>query len=98
MLSGIAQMAIKEKKCLELRYDGFTRIVEVHIVGVKQKGGEAMSVWQLRGGSVSGERTGFKIFDLDETFSAHVIDEKSQAPRLGYNRADKAFKVVYAQV
>ena len=98
MLSSIAQKAIREKKCLELRYDGFARIVEVHAVGVKNKGGDAMRVWQVRGGSVSGERTGFKLLDLDETFSAHVIDEQSHAPRFGYKRGDKAFKIIYAEV
>ena len=98
MLSTIAQQAVRTKKCLELRYDGFTRVVEVHTVGLKNKGGEAMRVWQVRGGSVSGERTGFKLLDLDETFSAHVINEQSHAPRMGYKRGDTAFQNIYAQV
>lgn len=98
MLSGVAQEAIRHGKCLELRYDGFTRVVEVHCVGVKNKGGEAMRVWQVRGGSVSDERSGFKLLNLDETFSAHMIDEKSQAPRFGYKRRDSAFKIIYGEI
>jgi hypothetical protein len=98
MLSNVPQQAIREKKCLELRYNGFSRVVEVHAVGVKNKGGEAMRVWQIRGGSVSGESTGFKLFDLDESFSTHIIDEQSHAPRAGYKRRDSAFKTIYGEV
>jgi len=98
MLSSIAQQAVRQKKRLELRYDGFTRVVEVHCVGVKNKGGEAMRVWQVRGGSVSGETSQFKLLDLDESFQVHLIDEQSHAPRAGYKRGDKAFKVIYAEI
>jgi hypothetical protein len=57
-----------------------------------------MRVWQVRGGSVSGERVGWKLMRLDETFSAHVIDEKSNAPRHGYKRGDRDMKIITAQL
>jgi hypothetical protein len=57
-----------------------------------------MRVWQVRGGSNSGERTGWKLLRLDEAFSAHVIDEKSEAPRRGYVRGDKAMLVIRCQI
>ena len=98
MLHTIACTALQKKKCLELRYDGFTRVVEAHAVGVKKDGTEAMRVWQIRGGSVSGERTGFKLLDLDETFSAHMTDEQSHAPRFGYKHGDKALNPIYCQL
>ena len=98
MFSSMAQNAIREKKCLQLQYDGFTRVVEVHVVGFKQNGGEAMGIWQIRGGCVSGEGTGFKLFELQKSFHAHVIDEQSHAPRTGYKRWDKTFKIIYQQV
>ncbi len=98
MLHTIASNALKARKCLELRYDGFTRVVEVLVVGVKNDGTEAMRVWQVRGGSVSGEGSGFKLFDFDETFSAHMIDEQSQAASRGYKRGDKAFKIIYTEI
>lgn len=83
---------------LELRYDGFSRIVEVHAVGTTSDGNGIMSVWQVRGGSESGERQGWKNMRLDETFSAHVIDEKSEAPRHGYKRGNKAIAFIKCQI
>jgi hypothetical protein len=85
------------RKCLELRYDGFSRIVEVHTVGIAKQG-EGMSVWQVRGGSKSGERQGFKVFYPDKSFSAHMLDEKSDAPRRGYKRNDPTFKTIFCQL
>lgn len=98
MWSGIAVEALTSGKCLELRYDGFARIVEVHAVGLTEDNNPIMRVWQVRGGSVSGERVGWKLMRLDETFSAHVIDEKSNAPRPGYKRGDRDMKVITAQL
>jgi hypothetical protein len=98
MLSNIASQALREKKCLELRYDGFTRVVEVHAVGLTKDGNAIMRVWQLRGGSNSGERQGWKLMRLDEGFSAHMIDEKSNAPRPDYKRGDAAMQTIVCQV
>jgi hypothetical protein len=98
MWKSVASDALRQGKCLELRYDGFTRIVEVHTVGITTAGNEAMSVWQVRGGSVSNERQGWKRMRFDEAFSAHITDEKSEAPRQGYKRGDKGFSSISAQV
>lgn len=57
-----------------------------------------MRVWQVRGGSNSGERQGWKLMRLDEAIAAHVIDEKSEAPRSGYKRADKAIAWITCQI
>lgn len=50
--------ALKAGKCFELAYDGFYRVVEVHAVGATKYGNGIMRVWQVRGGSNSGERQG----------------------------------------
>ena len=52
----------------------------------------------VRGGSNSNERSGWKLLRLDEAFSAHVIDEKSEAPRRGYKRGDKAMSFIDCQI
>lgn len=83
---------------LELIYDGFSRVIEVHAVGTTQDGNEIMRAWQVRGGSDSGERSGWKIFRLDEALAAHVINEKSEAPRHGYKRGDKAMAFIQCQI
>jgi len=98
MLINTACQALRERKCLELRYDGFSRVVEVHAAGYSKEGNALMRVWQIRGGSVSGERTGWKLFRLDEALSAHVIEEPSQAPRKGYKRGDPAMATITCQL
>ncbi len=98
MRKSVACDALRGGQRLELRYDGYSRVVEVHAVGSTQDGNDIMRVWQVRGGSNSGERTGWKIMRLDGTFSAHVSDEKSEAPRRGYARGDKAMQHIYCQI
>ena len=82
--------ALAAGKCLELRYDGYSRVVEVHAVGISGNGHWIMRVWQVRGGSIHNEPVGWKTMRLDEGFSAYVLEDKSMAPRPGYKRGDKA--------
>jgi hypothetical protein len=98
MWKNIACDALRSGYRLELRYDGFIRVVEVHAVGVTTAGNEAMSVYQVRGGSGSNERTGWKTMRLDEAFTANIIDEKSEAPRTGYKRGAAIFSYIFCQV
>jgi hypothetical protein len=91
--------ALRLGVALELRYDGFSRVVEVHAVGEAATGHRVMRVWQIRGGSASDEPVGWKLMRLDEGFSVHLTNEKSMAPRQGYKRGDKAMKQrIYCQL
>lgn len=94
----LACAAIDQKQCLELRYDGYNRIVEVHAVGTSTDGNAIMRVWQVRGGSGSGERQGWKLLLVGEVRNAAIINEASEAPRRGYKRGDKAMTRIYRQV
>ena len=84
--------------CLELRYDGFSRIVEVHAVGISTADNPCMRVFQVRGGSVSGEPVGWKLMTLDKAFSMHLTDDVSNAPRAGYARNDRHMKRIFWQI
>lgn len=53
--------ALQAGVCLRLQYDGFQRIVEIHAVGISTANNPCMRVWQVRGGSVSGEPVGWKM-------------------------------------
>jgi hypothetical protein len=98
MWAGKACDALRSRKRLELRYNGFSRIVEVHAVGISKENNPIMRVWQVSGGSESGERTGWKLMRLDEALSAHVTDQESQAPRSGYKRGDAAMRSIQCQL
>lgn len=80
MLSSEPCGALVARKCLELRYDGYNRIVEVHAVGLTKEGHWIMRVWQVRGGSVSNEPVGWKLLRLDEAFSAYITNEPPRSP------------------
>ena len=90
--------ALAQGKCLQLSYDGYSRTVEVHCVGRSADGNDLMRVWQVRGGSESREYVGWKLLRLDEARGAAVTDEKSEAPRRGYNRNDKAMTSYYCRI
>jgi hypothetical protein len=98
MLNAIGCTALRAKKRLELRYDGFVRVVEVPAVGVTKEGNEVMRVWQVHGGSVSGQPRQFKLLRLDEAFTAHMTDQQSDAPRKAYKRGDPAMKIIYCEI
>jgi hypothetical protein len=90
--------AIRLAVCLAIEYNGYSRIVEVHALGLSKEGNGLLRVWQVSGGSVGGERAGWKLLRLDEATSCRLCDEPSQAPRSGYKRGDKALSRIIAEV
>lgn len=95
---GMACDAVASGKRLVLSYAGFTRVVEVHAVGVGGEGDLVMRVYQVRGGHGSGERRGWQMMRLAETLAISLIDEPSGAPRYGYRRNDGAMHNIVCQV
>jgi hypothetical protein len=89
--------AIKENKVLELRYHGYSRIVEPHAYGRDKAGDEILRCYQTSGGSESGERTGWKLLKVRDVFSLHLTKE-SFAARPEYRRNDKAMAFVFSQL
>src|SRR5690348_6241852 len=85
----IACDAIDQGKCLELVYETFSRIIEVHRVGISPTGAHIVSGWQIRG--PCNERVGWKLLNLDEPLRLRLTDIASQAPRPDYRRGAKQF-------
>lgn len=98
MIQNLPVAALHAGVCLRLQYDGFNRVVEVHAVGISTAGNPCMRVYQVRGGSVSNEPIGWKMMTLDKSFSAHLTEEVSHAPRQGYAKNDRHMSVIYAQL
>lgn len=90
MLHDLPVTAGKAALCLSLEYGGFSRLVELHAVGRSRAGNRLMRVWQLSGGSRSGQPVGWKLMRLDEAHNLAISEQRSQAPREGYRRGDKA--------
>ncbi len=89
--------AIREKLMLELRYHGFSRIVEPHAYGRDKNGDEILRCYQVSGGSESGERIGWKLLKVRDAFSLFVTSA-SFAPRSDYRRNDKAMEYIFCQL
>jgi len=93
-----ACQALREGKCLQLRYDGYSRVVEIHACGFTKDNNPVARVWQVRGGSVSNEPVGWKLLRLDEAAFLDILDEDSSAPRVGYKRNDRAMHRINCQL
>lgn len=90
--------AIQNGQCLELHYDGYDRVVEAHAVGYTNDRNEVMRVWQVSGGSSSGQTTGWKLMRLDEATSLRISNQNSEAPRDGYKRGDKQMADIIEEI
>ena len=98
MIQDLPVAAVNTGVRLRLQYDGFSRTVEVHAVGISTAGNPCMRVWQTEGGSVSGEPVGWKMMTLDKAFTVHLTDERSAAPRPGYVPNDRGMTQIFAQL
>jgi len=88
--------ALESGKCLEVQYETFTRIVEVHRVGISPQGGHILSGWQIRG--PANERSGWKLLNLDDAISLTMTEIASHAPRPDYRRGAKQFLGIICQL
>ena len=57
-------------------------------MGFTKEDNPVMRAWQVSGGSVSNEPVGWKLLRLDEATEAVVTQQRSLAPRPGYNPGD----------
>jgi hypothetical protein len=96
MNSTIAQ-SIAENRILELRYHGYSRIVEPHAYGRDKDGDEILRCFQISGGSESGERVGWKLLKVREVFSLD-LKRDTFVTRYEYRRNDKAMEYIFSQL
>lgn len=92
----LACTALENGKCLEIHYENFTRIVEVHRVGISATGCHILSGWQVKG--PANERAGWKLLNLDEAASVTLTDLASRAPRPDYRRGARHFIGIICQL
>ena len=90
--------AIKTKHLLRLEYHGFYRFVEPHTYGLNQKNAEALSCYQVSGGSESSEPKGWKILLVHEIRAISMTDTSFLTARIGYKRDTNTMQRIYAQL
>jgi hypothetical protein len=88
--------AIKEKRLLELQYEGQPRRVAPHVYGIDAAGDELLSCYQVWGGS-DGEPAGWLSLRLAE-ISQLTLTSKRFAPRRENQRSEAAIARVFCQV
>ena len=74
-MNQIITQAIRERRCLRLHYDGFDRLVEPHTYGVNTAGHEAISAYQVAGGSVSKSKPTWREFLVSKARSISLANE-----------------------
>lgn len=79
-----AMTGLKAEKCLEIEYNDTKRLVELHAICVNEHGQRTMFVWQVSGGSRSGQSQGWKYIPLAGVTSLSISQQQSEAPRPGY--------------
>jgi hypothetical protein len=89
--------AIRERRVIELRYHGYSRIVEPHVYGADRHGNDVVRCYQLAGGSESGERAGWKLLKLRDALVVYLAETRFE-PRPEYQREDKVVREVYCAV
>jgi hypothetical protein len=92
----IACEAIETAKCLEIGYRDYSRVVEVHRVGIGRCGEHILSGWQIRGPAQ--ERSGWKLLTLNEAERLELTEIPSRAPRPDYRRGAKHFIGIICQL
>jgi hypothetical protein len=88
--------AIREKRLLELQYEGQARRVAPHVYGIDSAGDELLSCYEVWGGS-DGEPAGWRSLRLAQ-ISELALTSKRFAPRPEHQRADGAIARVFCQV
>lgn len=94
----IAVEAILRGVCVRLQYDGFSRTVEVHTVGVSTAGKQCMSVFQVDGGSARGDGHGWKLMSVEKALGMSLTEAPSAGPRQGFRRGDQRMARIIAEV
>lgn len=93
----VACEALQRGVCLEMQYDGYSRMVEVHAVGTTKDDNPVMRAWQVHS-TKPGFFPNFRLFRLDRTWRYAISNEISQAPRGGYKRGDPAIAFIRCQI
>ncbi len=90
--------AVSRRAVIEFEYDGERRTVEPYVYGLSTAGHYVLRGYQVRGGSLSGEATNWRLFLTSKIYGARETGAYFAAARPGYNPDDPGFIEVRGRV
>ncbi|MGH1405141.1 MAG: WYL domain-containing protein [Rhodomicrobiaceae bacterium] len=97
MISQFAN-AIENLNLIKIEYDGGSRIIEPHALGLSSKNNPVLRAFQQSGHSQSGQYENWKLLRLDRVENYEILSEKFLEPRKGYKENDSHMKQIIAQL
>jgi hypothetical protein len=92
------RFAIANRRLVEVRYGGTTRVAEPHDYGI-QKGRERLLVFQRHGPARAGHTpTGWRLLEVSTIEALTVLDDTFEGSRGQSHSAHHQWEVVYARV
>uniref|UniRef100_A0A6M3XH10 Uncharacterized protein n=1 Tax=viral metagenome TaxID=1070528 RepID=A0A6M3XH10_9ZZZZ len=90
--------AISGRNVVKFNYEGYTRVVEPHLLGEKTSGSIALSAWQVEGYSESGSYPPWRNYTLDKITGFAHTGETFIGSRPGYNPNDKTMLRIICRI
>ena len=90
--------AVHLRIVLELRYHAYSRLVEPYVYGVSRVGDELLRCYQVAGGSVGGDRRGWKLLKVGEIASFHATQTSFEPRTRSYNPQDPGIPEIYCRI
>ena len=87
--------AIKTMAIVQFDYHGEKRVVEPHCHGITGKGNEALRGYQVDGGTISGNPSPWRLFNVADIINFEITDHTFDGPRSDYNPNDKSMTRIY---
>jgi hypothetical protein len=93
----LLRQALQERRVVQFRYHGFSRLVEPHALGRVTEGRRALLGWQVSGGSASEPPPGWRTFLLAD-IEAPELRRATFTPRPDYRPETSRLKPIEAEV
>lgn len=90
--------AIKNNQILSFSYNGYSRVVEPHTVGIsKVSGKDMLSCYQIEGNHVTAGHK-WDLCELSKISNLNLTGGNFSNTRVGYKKGDKRMSRIYAEL
>jgi len=89
--------AVQNKELISFGYEGYTRVVEPHAVGVSTAGHKVLRCFQVEGRHEE-QNHNWDLVLLSKIVDLSTTGQRFSSERQGYRRGDKGMTTIYAQL